>query len=248
MVGPAVVQHLHLGDVIEACRDDRRTDRVEIRTAVAMDDLHLLVDIGGERGGVEVELRIAARSVLFGVVRRHAHAIAQGLAVVVVIGVVDEVHPDAAKGIVVVDLVALAELHLPELAHVEPDGLALADDHVPGVDLPDVISPVHGRADAPEGHRIGGVPYEVVVIGVVRPYAEAVDDLTGHLESVDRSPYLQIGRLSPRGGLGELGPWVRVRGLAAAVLHAVEVHLASGSERLQVGGRGVVPVSAGGCV
>ena len=213
-----------------------------------MDDLHLLVDIGGERGGVEVELRIAARSVLFGVVRRHAHAVAQGLAVVVVIGVVDEVHPDAAKGIVVVDLVALAELHLPELAHVEPDGLALADDHVPGVDLPDVISPVHGRADAPEGHRIGSVPDQVVIIGVVRPYAEAVDDLTGHLESVDRGTHLQIGRLSPRGGLGELGPWVRVGGLPAAVLHAVEVHLASGRERLQVGGRGIVPVSAGGCV
>ena len=167
---------------------------------------------------------------------------------VVVIGVVDEVHPYAANGIVVVDLVAFAELHLLKLAHVEPDGLSLADDHVPGVDLPDVISPVHGRADAPEGHRIGSVPDEVVVIGVVRPYAEAVDDLTGHLESVDGDLHLQVGRFSLRCRLGELGPRVRVRGLAAAVLHAVEVHLASGSERLQVGGRGIVPVSAGGSI
>ena len=213
-----------------------------------MDDLHLLVDVLHACCGVEVELRIAARSVLLRVVCRHAHAVAQGLAVVVVIGVVDEVHPDAAKGIVVVDLVALAELHLTELAHVEPDGLALADDHVPGVDLPDVISPVHGRADAPEGHRIGGVPYEVVVIGVVRPYAEAVDDLPGHLEPVDGGLHLKVRRLSPRGGLGEFRPGVRVGGLAAAVLHAVEVHLASGRECLQVGGRGIVPVSADGCV
>ena len=45
MVGPAVIQHLHFGEVIEASRDDRRTDRIEIRAAVSMDDLHFLIDI-----------------------------------------------------------------------------------------------------------------------------------------------------------------------------------------------------------